>query len=297
MPISPRKAERLRRLSTSNGTIAAVAMDQRRSLRRMIAQAAGVEEAKISDQQLGAFKSAVSRVLTRDASAILLDPEFGSDAFAVRASGCGLLVTYESDGYDNPRPHRMLELMPNASVRRLQEMGAEGIKILLSYTPFDDVEANDRKCAMIERIGYECDAADVPFFLEPVGYDPGGMDVRSLEYAKMKPEIVIRSMEEFSKERYRVDVLKVEFPIDATYVEGSAVYGGQIAYSRKEALDHYQKADAAARCPYIYLSAGVSSGQFTESLRLAAEAKARFSGVLCGRANWQGGVPAFASQR
>lgn len=262
----------------------------------MIAEAAGVELESISDAQLGEFKAAVTQILTPHASAVLLDPEFGRDAFGHRAPGCGLLATYESDGYDNPRPFRMLALMPELSVRRLRDMGADGIKILLSYTPFDDAAANDEKKAMIERIGHECDALDMPFFLEPVGYDPAGGDVKSVEYARLKPEIVIRSMEEFSRDIYKVDVLKVEFPINAAYVEGSAVYCGQHAYSRAEALEFYRQADAVARLPYIYLSAGVSSAQFTESLRLAAEAGARYSGVLCGRATWQGGVEAFAKQ-
>jgi tagatose 1,6-diphosphate aldolase len=35
--------------------------------------------------------------------------------------------------------------------------------------------------------------------------------------------------------------------------------------------------------------------EFAESLALASEAKAQFSGVLCGRATWQGGVPEYAA--
>ncbi|MEJ7606065.1 MAG: tagatose 1,6-diphosphate aldolase [Bryobacteraceae bacterium] len=202
-----------------------------------------------------------------------------------RANSCGFLLTYEEDGCDNPRPHRMLALLPHCSVRRLRDLGADGIKILLSYTPFDDPSANDRKCAWIERIGNEC-SPDMPFFLEPVGYDPAGLDPMSLEYAHRKPEIVTRSMEEFSKDIYKVDILKVEFPVNSTYLN--------TAYSRQEVLDILQKADTVARCPYIYLSAGVSNRQFIESLQLATEAKVRYSGVLCGRATWQDGASAFA---
>lgn len=262
----------------------------------MIADAASVNLDEISDAQLGEFKSAITRTLSPHASAVLLDPEFGSCAFESRGPGCGLLMTYEMDGYENPRPHRMLALMPHLSVRRLRDMGADGVKILLSYTPFDDPDSNEEKRAMIERIGHECDALDMPFFLEPVGYDPDGLEPKSIEYARRKPEVVLRSMEEFSKERYKVDVLKVEFPVNAAFVEGSAVYGGKTAYTRAEALGIYRSADAIAGCPYIYLSAGVSGDHFLESLRLAAEAGARFSGVLCGRATWQDGVPVYAHE-
>jgi tagatose 1,6-diphosphate aldolase len=292
--ISDAKARRLASLSTEEGVIAALAIDQRKSLRQMIADAAGVPLGDISDAQLGEFKSAVTRVLTRHASAVLLDPEFGSEAFTERAAGCGLLMTYECDGYENPRPNRMLALLPNVSVRRLRDMGAHGVKVLLSYTPFADETSNDEKKALIERIGHECHALDMPFFLEPVGYDPAGGDPKSFEYARRKPEIVVRSMEEFSKDVYKVDVLKVEFPVNAIFVEGSGGHHGPTAYTRAQALDYFRQADRAAKPPYIYLSAGVSAQVFTESLRLAAEAGARFSGVLCGRATWQDGVGVYA---
>ena len=263
----------------------------------MIANAADVPPEQITDEQLGEFKSAVAAVLTPHASAILIDSEFGAVAFSQRASNCGLLMTYEMDGYENPRPHRMLALMPELSVRRLRDMGADGVKILLSWTPFADPKGNDEKKVLIERIGAECLGLDMPFFLEPVGYDPAGrIDVRSAEFARIKPQIVLDSTREFSKDRYNVDVLKVEFPIDARYVEGTTVFVGERVWSREESRDIFREADAAALKPYIYLSAGVSSDQFLDSLRLAAEARAGFSGVLCGRATWQNGVPVFARE-
>jgi tagatose 1,6-diphosphate aldolase len=296
MKISEAKAARLRRVATDKGVIAALAIDQRKSLRTMIAASAGVAFESISDAQVLEFKSLVTRILSPHASAVLLDSEFGFAAFNERASSCGLLTTYEMDGYENPRPHKMLALMPDLSVRRLRDMGSDGIKILLSYTPFDDGRWNDQKLAMIERIGAECKALDMPFFLEPVGYDIHGADVRSLEYAKRKPEIVLRTIEEFSKDCYGVDVLKVEFPVNAAYVTGSTVCVGESAYSWDAALDWHRRVDAAARRAYIYLSAGVSAVQFREQLRISTEAASRFSGVLCGRATWQDGVRVYAKQ-
>ena len=46
--------------------------------------------------------------------------------------------------------------------------------------------------------------------------------------------------------------------------------------------------------PFIYLSAGVSNAQFTESLAIASEAGTDYSGVLCGRATWKDGIPVYA---
>lgn len=259
----------------------------------MIAEAGRVPFEQVTDERLAEFKTAVTEGLSQEASAILLDPEYGMPATRQRALGCGLLLTYEADGFENPRPHRMLALMPKWSVLRLAEQGADAIKILLSYNPDGDAAANDEKCALIERIGHECEGAGVPFLLEPVVYDPSGADPRGAEFAKRKPGLVVRTMREFSKPRYRVDVLKVEFPVNVSRVASNGASGVEAVHSREEALDWYRQADAAAGCPYIYLSAGVSIEEFVESLRLAEDAGAKYSGVLCGRANWQGGVTAY----
>ncbi len=294
LTLSRGKRERLRKLASSTGVIAALALDQRKSLRRLLATAAACSPEEIPDSRLSEFKTTVSNVLTQYASAVLLDPEYGLEAVRSRSDRCGLLLAYESDGYENPRPHRMLALMPRFSVRRLRDAGAEGIKILLHYAPEDCASANDEKCALIERIGNECRDLDLPFFLEPVVYDPGGLDPRCFAFAKKKPDLVTRTIEEFSKDVYNVDVLKVEFPVITSFVEGSALGGGPPAYSLNEAIDHFRAAHAVATRPYVYLSAGVSTPEFLESLRLAARAGVGFSGVLCGRAIWQDGIAAYA---
>jgi tagatose 1,6-diphosphate aldolase len=255
-----------------------------------------VEINAITPAIMSEFKIAVTRALTPHASAILLDPEFGIEASRARAPRAGLILAYELSGYDNTQPGRLPDLLPHVSVKRILDWGADAVKILIYYTPFEDAAINDVKHAFIERIGAECDTYEIPFFLEFVGYDPKGGDERGLEYAKLKPEVVKKSMEEFSKPQYRVDVLKVEVPVNAEYVEGSAVYRGQKAYSRDEALRHFREAAAIATRPFIYLSAGVGNQQFTESLTMASEAGTDYSGVLCGRATWKDGVPVYAKQ-
>ena len=173
-------------------------------------------------------------------------------------------------------------------------MGGDAVKILIYYTPFDEADVNDIKHAFIERIGSECEDNEIPFFLEFIGYDPKGGDEKGLEFAKVKPEIVTKSMEEFTKPQYKVDVLKVEVPVNTEYVEGSSVYKGQKAYTRAEALEHYRRAAAVATLPFIYLSAGVTNAQFVESLNMASEAGTGYNGVLCGRATWANGVKVYA---
>ena len=123
-----------------------------------------------------------------------------------------------------------------------------------------------------------------------------GADEKGLEYAKKKPHIVSESMREFTKDRYGVDVLKVEVPVNMAYVAGSKACKGESAYTRDEAKKYFRSAAAVAKKPFIYLSAGVSNDVFNESLELAAEADTNFSGVLCGRATWKEGIPVYAKQ-
>jgi tagatose 1,6-diphosphate aldolase len=80
------------------------------------------------------------------------------------------------------------------------------------------------------------------------------------------------------------------------YVEGTQAFGGTTVYSKKEAQDAFKRAAEAAGKPFIYLSAGVSNAEFTETLDLAGEADVPFSGVLCGRATWKDGIPVYAKQ-
>src|ERR1017187_2859016 len=272
MALSAGKLKHMNALSTKDGIIAAAAMDQRGSLQKSIAAAKGIDAHAVTPEMMAEFKGAVVKVLTPHASAILLDPEYALGVLGLRAKSCGLLLAYELSGYDNTQPGRLPDLLPHVSVKRIVDWGADAVKILIYYTPIEDAKINDIKHAFIERIGAECETYDIPFFLEFVGYDPKGGDEKGFEYAKSKPEIVKKSMEEFSKPQYFVDVLKVEVPINAEFVEGSAVYKGQTAYTQKEALAHFRQAAEIARKPFIYLSAGVSNAQFVESLRMATEA-------------------------
>ncbi len=296
MQLSDGKIKHLNALSNKNGVIAAAAMDQRGSLRKSIASAKGVPEDQISDDMMAEFKVAVSKVLTQHASAILLDPEFGIPAAKARSQNAGLLLAYEESGYDNTKPGRLPDLLPHLSVKRIKELGADAVKILIYYSPFDKPDVNDIKHAFIERIGAECEFHQIPFFCEFVGYDPEGGNEKGFEYAKKKPEVVIGSMKEFGKPHYHVDVLKVEVPVNAEFVEGSSVFKGKAAYTRQQALELYRKAAQVAEKPFIYLSAGVGNAQFVESLNMAAEAGTDYSGVLCGRATWKDAVPVYAKQ-
>ncbi|HEL1197121.1 TPA: tagatose-bisphosphate aldolase [Streptococcus equi subsp. zooepidemicus] len=273
------------------GIISALAFDQRGALKRMMATHQDTEPAP---WQIEALKALVSEELTPYASSILLDPEYGLPATKVRDQKSGLLLAYEQTGYDTTTTSRLPDCLVDWSVKRLKEAGADAVKFLLYYDVDGDEYINQQKQAYIERIGSECQAEDIPFFLELLTYDEAILDNQSVAFAKLKAHKVNEAMKVFSAERFGVDVLKVEVPVNMAYVEGFAE--GEVVYSKEEAMQAFRDQEAASHLPYIYLSAGVSAGLFQETLVFAAEAGARFNGVLCGRATWSGAVAVYMSE-
>ncbi len=286
--LTPGKLAGLKAISDKRGVVAALALDQRGIVLQAIARAQGKQN--VDPALVTEFKEHVTEILTRYASAILLDVEYGLPAAKHRHSA-GLMLAYEVSVIGGPPP-RMPKLYDNWSVRRQKEFGADGIKVLLNYSPYDPKDINDIKGAWIERIGDECRANDIPFILELLGYgvEEGGT---KLAYAKQKPDMVIRSIEEFSKDRYGVDMLKLEVPIDMHFVSGTQAFKGEQAYTREEAKKLFVAASSATDRPIVYLSAGVTNAEFIETLDLAAESGARYNGVLCGRATWADGLTVF----
>jgi len=295
--ISEGKLKSLEHVSDKNGVISAAAMDQRGSLQKSIAKAKGIDDKQVTRQMMEEFKTVVTKVLTPHASAILLDPEFGLPAAKARSKNAGLLLAYEKTGYDASGPGRIPDFIEGLTAKKIKELGGDCVKVLLYYSPFEDAKVNQKKHEIMERIGKECEAADIAFFLEFVGYDPKGGDEKGLAYAMLKPEIVIKSMEEFSKDKYKVDVLKVEIPVNVKFLKGSKAFNGtEVAYDWNEAKQIFKRQDECTKKPFIYLSAGVDDDIFRESLELAISAGVNFAGVLCGRATWKEGIPVYAKE-
>lgn len=287
LQLTPGKKALMDKLSTKDGIIAALAIDQRGALKKMMAalnheaDTASIEE----------FKSLVSEELTPYVSSILLDPEYGIPAAKAKHDEAGLILAYEKTGYDATKVGRLPDLLEDWSVLRLKELGADAIKFLLYYDIDEDAHINHLKHVFVERLGSECAAEDIPFYLELVSYDANNSDTSTAEYAKVKPHKVIDMMKEFSKPQYKVDVLKVEVPVNMAYVDGFS--DGEVVYSRQEALDYFKAQSDATHLPFIFLSAGVSAQLFRDTLYFAKEAGSTFNGVLCGRATWKHGVEPF----
>lgn len=106
--ITGEKLAALKRLSNKDGVIAALAIDQRGSLKKMIE--ASANEIAVSNTAVVEFKKIVSQELTPFSSSILLDPEYGLPAVKIRDREAGLLIAYEKTGYDVNEPGRLPDL-------------------------------------------------------------------------------------------------------------------------------------------------------------------------------------------
>ncbi|MFC2541829.1 MAG: tagatose-bisphosphate aldolase [Leptotrichia hofstadii] len=291
MKLTEQKRKYLENLSDKNGFISALAIDQRGALKKMLNKH---QESEATAEQIKEFKVLVSKHLTKYSSSILLDPEYGLDAAKARDKDAGLLLAYEKTGYDANAVGRLPDCLVEWSAKRLKEEGADAVKFLLYYDVDESEEINIQKKAYMERVGAECVAEDIPFFLEILSYDCKIDDNSTAEYAKVKPRKVIEAMKVFSDPRYNVDVLKVEVPVNMKFVEGFS--DGETVYTKEEAANYFKLQEESTSLPYIYLSAGVSAKLFQDTLKFAHDSGAKFNGVLCGRATWANGVEVFAKE-
>nr|WP_275583093.1 tagatose 1,6-diphosphate aldolase [Mammaliicoccus sp. H-M34] len=274
----------LKKLTNNKGVITALAIDQRGALKRMMGE-------NISNTEISNFKELVSHELTPYASSILLDPEFGTDAANTKDSNCGLIMAYEKTGYDKKTPGRFPDLIPNCSVKNLKSKGTDAIKLLIYVDINESEEINSQKEAFVERVGSECASESLPFFLEILTYDDSIGDEKGKEFAKVKPYKVINAMRLYSESRFNVDVLKVEIPVNMKFVEGYTK--NEYVYTKEEAAEFFLEQSNVTNLPFIFLSAGVTSQLFLDTLNFAYKSGSKFNGVLCGRATWSDAAKAY----
>lgn len=276
----------INKLVDDKGIFAAIAVDQRGALKRLLGEQG-------TDDNIALFKKLVSETLSPSGSSILLDPVYGKEGIQAKAKDAGLILAYEQTGYDKSVVGRLPRLVEGLSVKQLKEMGADGIKLLIYYDVDEPDDINNVKKDLVQQVGQETVEENIPFLLEILTYDDQIGDVKGGSFAKVRPHKVIEAMKAFSDEKYNVDVLKVETPVNMNYVEG---FAEEYVFSKDEAASYFKEQETATSIPYIYLSGGLTSQQFKDTLVFAHESGAHFNGVLCGRATWQGGTVVLKEQ-
>ena len=202
------------------------------------------------------------------------------------------MMAYEADVYHISDIDRITILPRNLKITDYKRLGYKILKFFMYFAPNESPSLNKKKLDIIQKIGDECSKHEIQFLLEPLVYDPK-IEQGTKEYALLKPELVRFSNEIFSDPKFKVDVLKVEIPVDLSFIEGF----GESIISRKDAIKHFQTAaNAVGQVPFVYLSAGVSYEWFRASLIMAKDANINFSGFVCGRAIWSEAIDVFGKK-
>ncbi len=268
----------LQQCAQPDGTFAMLAMDQRGTLTRAMNPAA---PAAVTYPEVAAVKRAVIGALSPQASAVLLDAEYGYPACV--ASGAlsghaGLLLAIEKSGYEGDPTARRTALVEGWSVEQTRNAGASGVKLLVYYRP--DAPNAAAQEALVAEVAAACRRWELPLFLEPLHYslNPALKTVPNAE----RRWIVIESARRLVP--LGVDVLKAEFPLDVAQPADRGEWAAACA-----------ELSAACAVPWVLLSAGVEFDTYVEQVKVACSQGA--SGVLCGRAVWKEAVPLQGAAR
>jgi tagatose 1,6-diphosphate aldolase len=229
--------------ASARGTFGVLALDHRQNLRKELHPEA--PEAATYDEMV-AFKRAVIRALAPHATGSLLDPEIGAAQCIADGSlpgRAGLLVAIEATGFEGPADARVSRVLPGWSVEQAKRMGASAAKVLVYYHhEASNVAGQER---FVADLVSACRAADLPLFIEPLGFDPGSG-------GKLSGEARRRNVIETARRLTAIggDVLKAEFPYDASVTDPAAW------------ADACAELDGASRLPWVLLSGGVDDATF-----------------------------------
>ncbi|HZT15467.1 MAG TPA: hypothetical protein VFA19_05920 [Gaiellaceae bacterium] len=244
-------------LARPGGTFLMVALDQRESLRTMMADAAG--GAAVPDERLAAFKLAAAQELGPHASAVLLDRQFGAAACAAVPPTCGLILAADALVQEPGGPVEDTDVD-----EELDPAGAVALKLLVVWR--DDVQ-RARRLETARRFVELAQAYGLLSVLEAV--------VRVPEAER--EDAIVEAARELSSTG--PSLYKVEVPLRGR--------GG-----RDELARRCRAIDEVLPMPWVVLSNGVERDDFPGAVEAACRAGA--SGMLAGRAIWSDLVGADA---
>ena len=272
-----------------NNKVFGIAIDAGSGLKQALKDA---RKAFYQENDLETFKKLIITSLGQYATTILIDSEFGPHLISKYPQQCSPMMAFEADVYHISDEDRITKLPDNIKVSDFSRLGYKVLKFFMYYAPNDNIEINEQKQKIIENIGKECVKNNISFLMEPLVYDPIKRP-GSLDYAYLKPQLVENATKTFSNPKFNINYLKVEVPVDLSFVEG---FGDPII-KQKEAIKFFKDASiAASGIPLLYLSAGVSFEWFKASLNMAIKAEVDCSGFMCGRAIWSEAIKVFGEQ-
>lgn len=247
-------------LAGEQGGFAMLALDQRESLRSMLAGSGDPKD--IPDRRLVEFKAMATQVLTPYATAVLLDRPFGiSDrTLATLDPSCALILAADVLHQPPGQAVQSTDFDTQVTLKLVKTVGAAALKLLVMWQPETAAESRER---IVEPFLQRCSDAGVAAVVEGIvvppagGFGPGERD-----------EAILAAARDLSA---GADLYKAQVP---GYLPGDV--------SQVEASAH--RLTSQISIPWVVLSNGVLAEDFAEAV--AAACRGGASGFLAGRAIW-----------
>jgi len=249
------------RMRDRNGLFSMVAVDQRESLRAMLARSG---ELPVTDERMRRFKVEVAGALSPVASALLVDIDFGLQPILeadVLADGCDLIVALDAIHYDERG-------VPQATRLRRDLLGASwdkrvaGFKFLVLWTPEEWLGCRPEN---VREFIEEAARAGVDSVLEVVVREADG----STPTPERQAELVLAAAKQTA-------------PLGATLYKAEVPFRNLA--SEEDVVGASRQITEAVTSPWVVLSSGVPADQFPEAV--ARTARGGAEGFLAGRAIW-----------
>jgi len=284
MNLTPGKLWGMRRMADDRGLFKMTAVDQRPPIKGPIAAHYGTDEAPYDD--VARFKAMLVETLQNESSAMLLDPHYAIPRGLHHLSPTkGLIVTLEDSLFEETGNGRRTSAIDDWSVAKIKRMGGDAVKVLVWYRPDADPSVLAHQQDWARRVGDDCAKYDIPYLFELLVHPIASDAEQTSEYIEMntkRSDDVLRSVEEFAKPEYGVDVFKLESPVAAKNIASDHDADLQKIFDELGRL---------AGRPWVMLSAGAGKPEFRNVLAHAYRAGA--SGYLAGRAIWLDAFGAF----
>ena len=246
------------------GGFAMLALDQRESLRTMLAK----RGARSDDNALVTFKHTTVQLLAPLTSAVLLDRQFGLvDGTPALPAGCALILA--ADELDQQRGGAVngSDLDPLITPKLVESLGVAALKLLVVWRTGSGKNQRDD---LVARFLDLCRRAEVASVLEGVTRPPLGRDWRS---PTEQQDAILAAATEFSSAQ--PSLYKSELP-------------GFGRLSAEELTSWAAEISKVLSSPWVALSSGVKPEDFPAAVEAACRGGA--DGFLAGRAIWADSV-------
>ena len=266
----------IKKLCNDQGHLQMLAIDQRPPIFNLIRE----KKKAYTYKDVVDFKKQISLNLSQHSTAILMDPVYSVPSLVPSSKSKGLIVTLEDHNFIEKGKGRDSKNIKNWTVEKIKRIGGDAVKVLAWYRPDADQKSIKHQKKYIETIGKQCERYDIPFLLELLVYPFKNEIGYSKDYKEQldkNQNHVIDSVKEFSKTKYKVDIFKLESPVDSDKLQN-----GKFTKTTEDAFIQLSK--VTRNIPWVMLSSGMSKRSFLNCLKLAYKNGA--SGYLAGRTIW-----------